>query len=135
MHYDTSLYSAGCKEKIAVDEAVFWSTIGPHLCTCGATLMGNPKCRRTRKEYQSRRKVGFLYGSPLIPSLPTHSKFPTPLLVTNSIWNWFLCGQMLWAPLLRPLWRNQDLDMNLKVKLQKPTKKTRRKNKIEQEKW
>ena len=32
MHYDTSLYSAGCKRKIAVDEAVFWSTIGPHLC-------------------------------------------------------------------------------------------------------
>ena len=24
--HDNSLYSAGCKEKIAVDEAVFWST-------------------------------------------------------------------------------------------------------------
>ena len=27
MLYDTGLYSAGCKEKIAVDEAVFWSTV------------------------------------------------------------------------------------------------------------
>ena len=27
MHYETGLYSAGCKEKIAVDEAVFWSTV------------------------------------------------------------------------------------------------------------
>ena len=27
MHYDTGLYSADCKEKIAVDEAVFWSTV------------------------------------------------------------------------------------------------------------
>ena len=27
MHYDTSLYSAGCKEKIDVDQAVFWSTV------------------------------------------------------------------------------------------------------------
>ena len=27
MHYDTSLYSAGCKEKIDVDEAVFWRTV------------------------------------------------------------------------------------------------------------
>ena len=27
MHYYTSLYSAGCKEKIAVDKAVFWGTV------------------------------------------------------------------------------------------------------------
>ena len=27
MHYDNGLYSAGCKEKIAVDEAIFWSTV------------------------------------------------------------------------------------------------------------
>ena len=27
MHYDTSLYSAGCEEKIAVDEAVSRSTV------------------------------------------------------------------------------------------------------------
>jgi len=27
MLYDTSLYSAGCKEKIDVAEAVFWSTV------------------------------------------------------------------------------------------------------------
>ena len=26
MHYDTGLYSADCEEKIAIDEAVFWST-------------------------------------------------------------------------------------------------------------
>ena len=33
MHYDTGLYSDGCEEKIAIDEAVFWSTIAatPHL--------------------------------------------------------------------------------------------------------
>ena len=24
MNYDTGLYSTGCKEKIAVDEAIFW---------------------------------------------------------------------------------------------------------------
>ena len=27
MHYDTGLYSAGCKEKIAVEEAVSLSTV------------------------------------------------------------------------------------------------------------
>ena len=27
MHHDTSLYSAGCKEKIAVDKVVFWSIV------------------------------------------------------------------------------------------------------------
>jgi len=27
MHYDTGLYSAGCKEKINEDKAVFWSTV------------------------------------------------------------------------------------------------------------
>ena len=27
MHYDTGLYSAGCMEKISVEEAVFWSTV------------------------------------------------------------------------------------------------------------
>ena len=27
MHYDTGLSSASCKEKIAVDEAVFYSTV------------------------------------------------------------------------------------------------------------
>ena len=27
MHYDTGLYSTGCKEKIAADEAEFWSTV------------------------------------------------------------------------------------------------------------
>ena len=27
IHYDICLYSAGCKEKIAVDKAVFWSTV------------------------------------------------------------------------------------------------------------
>ena len=27
MHYDTSLYSAGCKEKMDVEEAIFWSTV------------------------------------------------------------------------------------------------------------
>ena len=26
MHYEAGLYSVGCKEMIAVDEAVFWST-------------------------------------------------------------------------------------------------------------
>ena len=31
MHYDTSLYSASCKEKISVDEAVFWSTVWDEL--------------------------------------------------------------------------------------------------------
>ena len=31
MHYDTGLYSAGCKEKIAVDEALFWSTAQDEL--------------------------------------------------------------------------------------------------------
>ena len=105
MHYDTGLYSASWEEKIAVDEVVLWSTLAAtsHLCTCGATPMGNLKCRRIRKEYKSGRKVGFRYGSPSIPSLPTYSKFLTPLFVTNSIWNSFLSGQMLWAPFLRPL--------------------------------
>ena len=43
MHNDTSLYSVGCEEKIAADEAVFWNTVAaiPHLWTCGATSMGN----------------------------------------------------------------------------------------------
>jgi len=27
MRYDVSLYSAGCKEKVNVDKAVFWSTV------------------------------------------------------------------------------------------------------------
>ena len=27
MRYDTGFYSASCKEKIAVDKAVFWSTL------------------------------------------------------------------------------------------------------------
>ena len=27
MHYDTGLDSAGCKENIVEDEAVFWSTV------------------------------------------------------------------------------------------------------------
>ena len=31
MHYDTSLYSAGSETKIAVDEAVFWSTVRDEL--------------------------------------------------------------------------------------------------------
>ena len=31
MNYDTGLYSAMCKEKIAVDEAIFWSTVRDEL--------------------------------------------------------------------------------------------------------
>ena len=31
MHYDTGLYSVGCEEKIAVDEATFWSTVRDEL--------------------------------------------------------------------------------------------------------
>ena len=31
MHYDTSLYFAGCEEKIDVDKAVFWSTVQDKL--------------------------------------------------------------------------------------------------------
>ena len=27
MHYDTGWYSAGCKETIVVDKAMFWSTV------------------------------------------------------------------------------------------------------------
>ena len=27
MHYDTSVYSTSCKEKIDLEEAVFWSTV------------------------------------------------------------------------------------------------------------
>ena len=35
LHYDNDLYSAGCEEKIAVDDVVVWSTIAatPHVCT------------------------------------------------------------------------------------------------------
>ena len=31
MHYNTGLYYACCKEKIAVDEAIFWSTAQDEL--------------------------------------------------------------------------------------------------------
>ena len=61
------------------------------------------KCRRTRKEYKSGRKTGFLpHESPSIPSLPTYSKFPTHI-VTNNIWNFCLSGRMWLDPFLRPL--------------------------------
>ena len=31
IHYETGLYSSGCKEKIAVEKAVFWSTVQTEL--------------------------------------------------------------------------------------------------------
>ena len=39
MQNDTGLYSFSCKERCAVEEALFLSTKAaiPHLCTCGAT--------------------------------------------------------------------------------------------------
>ena len=53
--------------------------------------------------YSTGCDTGFLpHGSPLIPSLTTYSKFPTPI-VTNNIWNFCLSGQMLLDPSLRPL--------------------------------
>ena len=96
---------------------------------CGATPMVNLKCRRIRKEYKSGRKEGLLYAwSPSIPSLPTYSKFSNPLFVTNSILNWFLSGQMLWAPFLRPLGVTRSWTWNSKYNCRNLQTKTRRKN-------
>ena len=52
-----------------------------------------------------------------IPILPDLFKLPTLtpqiyLFVSNSIWNWILCGQMLCAPFLRPLGVTRILTWN-----------------------
>ena len=91
---------AGCMEKIAVDEAVFWNTIAAtlHLSTCNATPMSNIKCHWTQKEYMV----------PLWESLNNLTSYLLQIsnssLVKNSIWNWFLSVQIIWAPFLRPLY-------------------------------
>ena len=42
---------------------------------------------RTRKDYKSGRKYEYSMGVPRYPPFLTYSKLPTPLFVTNSIWN------------------------------------------------
>ena len=65
-------YLADYKERTTVENATSWSHKANNSLFCKAVLLqwATLKCRRTRKEYKSERKPGFLpQGSPSIPSL------------------------------------------------------------------
>ena len=94
---------------------------------CGATPMGNPKCRwKLGKSLNLREKQ----GSFLNPGVPRYPPFlPTPnfqlLFVTLNIWNWFLSERMLLDPSLRPqggtrIWTQNSKYRMRKKQLQKP---------------
>ena len=76
------------------------------------------KCRRKlgKSKNPGEKQGFFLNGSPLIPSLPTYSKFQL-LFITLNIWNWLISGRMLLDPSLRPLGGTKIWTQNSKYRM------------------